>query len=135
MAPLASVPTSPPSRAGNDGLPRRLSGNQAWSRELLAANVCVAVGDEPCQCLVQDVERAKPRRIAERLPGPINARGDAAEGVLTSGLGVLGGDAAVELRPVDEVQHRLTAEPLRDAGRQAAQRHRLLGNHVEAGPD
>src|SRR5260370_41640016 len=116
MAPLASVPTSPPSRAGNDGLPRRLSGNQAWSRELLAANVCVAVGDEPCQCLVQDVERAKPRRIAERLPGPINARGEAAEGGVTSGLGVLGGDAAAELRPSDESPHRRTAAPLADPG-------------------
>src|SRR3984893_10288311 len=116
MAPLASVPTSPPSRAGNDGLPAWLLRSEAGSRELLAADVCVAVGDEPCQCLVQDVERAKPRRIAERLPGPINARGDAAEGVLAGGLGVLGGGAAGGLRPVDENQHRLAAETTRARG-------------------
>src|SRR3984893_19348028 len=116
MAPPASLPPSPPSRAGTARLPRRPSGNQAWSRELLAADVCWAVGEEPCQCLVQDVERAKPRRIAERLPGPINARGDAAEGVLAGGLGVLGGGAAGGLRPVDENQHRLAAETTRARG-------------------
>ena len=41
----------------------------------------------------------------------------------------------LELGPVDQVQHRLPAEPPRDPGGQAAQRHRLLGHHVEAGPD
>src|SRR5499433_3549207 len=113
----------------------RFGGIRAWSRELLAADICLAVGDEPCERLVQGVERAVPRRIAEYLPGTGDARGDAAEGVLAGGLGVLGRDPAVELGPVDEVQHRLTAEPPGDAGRQAVQRPCLLGSYVEAGPD
>src|SRR5580698_9746040 len=58
--------------------------------ELLSADVRLAVGDEPRQRLVQGVERPVPRRIAEHLPGPGGARGDAAEGVLAGGLGVLG---------------------------------------------
>ena len=69
------------------------------------------------------------------LSRPGDARGDAADGVLVGGLGVLRPYPALELRPVDEVQHRFTAEPPRGAGRQAAQRHRLPGNHVEAGSD
>src|SRR5262249_26301613 len=113
----------------------RFGGIRAWSRELLAADICLAVGDEPCERLVQGVERAVPRRIAEYLPGAGDARGDAAEGVLAGGVGVLGSDPAVELCPVDELQQRLTAEPPSDASRQAMQRHRLFGNHVEAGPD
>src|SRR5262245_12421521 len=109
----------------------RFGGIRAWSRELLAADVCLAVGDEPGECLVQGVERAVPRRIAEYFLGAGDARGDAAEGVLAGRLGVLGSDPAVELSPVDEVQHRLTAEPPGDASGQAVQRHRLLGRHVE----
>ena len=42
---------------------------------------------------------------------------------------------ALELRPVHEVELGLPAEPSRDPGRQPAQRHRLLGHHVEAVPD
>src|SRR5215472_14272314 len=113
----------------------RFTSIQAWSRERLAADICLAVGDEPGECLVQGVERAVPRRVVEYFLGAGDARGDAAEGVLAGGLGVLGGDPAVEFFPVDEVQHRLMAEPPGDAGRQATQRHRLLGDHVEAGPD
>ena len=56
-------------------------------------------------------------------------------GVLAGGLGVLGAGPALELRPVDEVQFRLAAEPLCHGGRQAAQRHGLLGHDMEAGPD
>ena len=106
---------------------------EGWER--LTADVCLAVGDEPRQRLVQGVERAVPRRVREYLAGAGDAGGDAAEGVLAGDLGVLGSGAAGELVPVDEVQDRLAAEPPRHAGRQAPLRHRLLGDHVEAGPD
>ena len=55
--------------------------------------------------------------------------------MLAGDLGVPGSGPAGEFGPVDEVQDRLTAEPPRYADRQAPQRHRLLGDHVEAGPD
>ena len=84
---------------------------------------------------MQGVKRAVPRHVPQHLPGPVDARGDAADGVLAGGLGVLGADPAVELRPAGELQRRLAAEPPGDPRRQAAQRHRLLRDHVEAGPD
>src|SRR4029453_7546338 len=46
--------------------------------------------------------------------------------------GVLGADPSFELRPVDEVEQRLPAEPPGDPGGQSAHRHRLPGHHVEA---
>ena len=49
--------------------------------------------------------------------------------------GVLGADPPFELRPVDEVEQRLAAEPSGNSGGQSAHRHGLLGDHVEARPD
>src|SRR5690349_4774992 len=112
------------------GGPRRAAGLHGQA-ELLAADVHLPVGDEPGQRLEQGLQRAEPRRIPEYLPGAVDARGDAAESVLAGGLGVLGPGLPAELGPADELQYRLPAEPVRDAGRQAAQRHRLRGYHVE----
>ena len=64
--------------------------------------------------------------------GSIDARGDAAADVVATRLGVLGADASLELRPVDELEDWLAAEPSGHAGGESAQRHRLLGHHVEA---
>ena len=47
-------------------------------------------------------------------------------------LGVLGADASLELRPVDEIDQRLAAEPSGHARGESAQRHRLFGADVEA---
>src|SRR6185312_7772691 len=75
-----------------------------WRRlELLAADVGLAVGHQPGQRLVQRLQRGVPRLIAEHVPGPGDARGDAAEGVLAGGLGVPGIGLPVELGPVDEL--------------------------------
>src|SRR5262249_60093940 len=112
----------------------RFGGIRAWSRELLAADICLAVGDEPCERLVQGVERAVPRRIAEYLPGAGDARGDAAEGVLAGGVGVLGSDPAGGICPVDGLQPRLTAQPPSDAPPPALPRHPPFRQHPGAGP-
>ena len=55
--------------------------------------------------------------------------------VLARGPGVLGADAPLELRPLDELDHRLAAEPSRHPGGQPPQRHRLRGHDVEARAD
>ena len=95
----------------------------------------VPVRREPAKRLAEGVERAVPRPVPEHLAGAVDARRDPAAHVLARRLGVLGPDAPLELRPVDEVDHRLTAEPSGDAGGEAAQRHGLLGHHVEARSD
>src|SRR5215472_17333060 len=96
-------------------------------RERLAAYVGFAVRDEPGQGLVHGAEGTVARRVPQYLPGAGNAGGDAAERVLAGDFGVLGAGPPGELGPVDQVENRFTAEPRRDAGRQASQRHRLLG--------
>src|SRR5580698_4481512 len=87
-----------------------------------AADVRLAVRDQPGQSFVQGVERAVAGRVAEHLASPGDARRNTAHRVLPGGLRVLGTGAALELGPVHEVQHRLTAEPPGGAGREPAQR-------------
>ncbi len=58
--------------------------------EFLAADVGLPVRHQPGQRLVQRLQRAVPRRVPEHVPGPVDARSDTADGVLTRGLRVLG---------------------------------------------
>src|SRR5688500_10193570 len=81
------------------------------------------------------VERAVPGPVPEDVASTIDARGDAAAHVLATRPRMLGTDPSLELRPVDEVEHRLAAEPPGHPGGQSAQRHRLLGHHMEARSD
>src|SRR5450759_478123 len=48
---------------------------------------------------------------------------------------MLGSDPTLKLLPFDEVERGLAAEPAGYPGRQPAQGHRLLGDHVEARAD
>ena len=92
----------------------------------------MAVCREPAKRLVQGGQRAVPRCVAEDVAGPVDARGDAPAGVVAGNSGVLGADLSFELRPVDEIEQRLAAEPSGNPGGQSAHRHGLLGDHVKA---
>ena len=88
------------------------------------------------QRLVQRVERAVPRRVAEHVAGPVDARGDAAADVLA-------GRRRRARRPTrrsnsGQSTNSSTGSRPNHAGHpggQPAQRHRLLGDDVEARPD
>jgi len=60
---------------------------------------------------VHGLERGVARLVAEDVAGAVDARGDAAFGVVAGDRGVLGADTSLELAPVDEVEHGLAAEP------------------------
>src|SRR4029453_16446642 len=66
--------------------------------EVLAADVDVAMRGEPAKRLVQGVQRAVPRAVAEDLAGPVDACRDAAAGVVAGDPGVLGAHPSFELR-------------------------------------
>src|SRR6202012_1585105 len=92
-------------------------------------------GREVTHALAQRLEGAVSRAIAENLAGTMDAGGDAPADVLAGGAGMGPSHPALELGPVDEVDVRLSPEPAGDPLGQSAERHRLLGQDMEARPD
>src|SRR5215204_4555391 len=103
--------------------------------EVLAADVHVAVRREPAKRLVQGLQRAVPRCVAEDVAGPVDARGDAAADVVAGDPGVLGADPSFELRPGGEAEPRFAEDPSASPGGKVAQLHRLLRRPVDARPE